>query len=72
MVMSKGGFVKQLENYGEQRLAYKMRKDYEWFNFGRQWSMKFFSSPEAMRDIRRDLKLDPIIIRHNIVKVTGG
>jgi ribosomal protein S6 len=35
IVMTRGGVVRSLDNYGEQQLAYKMRKSQEWFNHGR-------------------------------------
>jgi ribosomal protein S6 len=35
MVMHGGGVVRKLEQFGETQLAYKMRKDHEWFRLGR-------------------------------------
>jgi small subunit ribosomal protein S6 len=64
--MTTGGVVRQFENYGETKLAYKMRKNHEWFNQGRQWTMQFDASPSAVRELNEQLKLDPLVIRHAV------
>jgi ribosomal protein S6 len=33
--MTEGGVIRNIENYGEHQLAYRMRKNGEWFNRGR-------------------------------------
>lgn len=35
LVMQNGGVVRRLRNFDEQELAYKIRKDHEWFRHGR-------------------------------------
>ena len=69
LVMTEGGIVRKLENYGESQLAYKMRKNHEWFNMGNQWSMLFDCSPSCVSKISQTLNLDPSVIRHGIIKM---
>lgn len=66
LVTTTGGVVRKIENYGEMKLAYKMRKDHEWFDHGRQWSMLFDANPTAVKELTNQLKLDPLVIRHGL------
>lgn len=71
LVMQSGGVVRQLENHGENTLAYKIRMDHEWFNVGRQWTMQFDSPPTLVGQLKLELKLDPLVIRSAVMKVSS-
>lgn len=70
MVMASGGVVRRFEHAGEQQLAYKMRKNHEWFNRGRQWSMVFDANPQLIRRMEAEMHRDPAVIRHGIMKLS--
>lgn len=69
IVLSEGGVVHRLRNMGEQKLAYPIRSHQEWFKDGRQWTMIFEAHSQLAETLRRELKLDPIVIRHGLVKM---
>ena len=69
LVMQNGGVVRRLRNFDEQELAYKIRKDHDWFRRGRHWTMEFDARPQVITQLNQELKLDPIVIRHGCVRV---
>ncbi|KAI3642582.1 hypothetical protein MP228_012137 [Amoeboaphelidium protococcarum] len=69
LVLTNGGVVRRFENFGSHQLAYAMRKNHEWFNKGRQWSMLFDANPQVIAKINQEMKLDPVVIRHGIKKL---
>ncbi|KAJ1900875.1 hypothetical protein LPJ66_001149 [Kickxella alabastrina] len=70
-VLDRGGAVRGFVNMGrDQPLPYRMKRHMEYHTRGSFWLMHYYSNPNTSSVLMSQLKLDPRIIRCNVVKVT--
>ncbi|KAJ1857147.1 hypothetical protein LPJ73_002088 [Coemansia sp. RSA 2703] len=70
-VLDRGGAVRGYVNMGRnQPLPYRMKRHMEYHTHGTFWLMHYFSNPKTSNVLMSQLKLDPRVIRCNVVKVT--
>mmetsp|Transcript_62490 Transcript_62490/g.146915 ORF Transcript_62490/g.146915 Transcript_62490/m.146915 type:complete len:131 (+) Transcript_62490:303-695(+) len=67
-VLDNGGVVAEVRNWGEQRLAYRMRAHQEYHTHGRVVQLRYVLSPTAVTELQRQMRLDPQILRFMAVK----
>mmetsp|Transcript_6986 Transcript_6986/g.21400 ORF Transcript_6986/g.21400 Transcript_6986/m.21400 type:complete len:128 (-) Transcript_6986:1504-1887(-) len=63
LVMSDGGIVADVVSYGEQHLAYDIRKPFEKYDKAHIWQMNFMSRPETLKKVDEELKLNEQALR---------
>jgi small subunit ribosomal protein S6 len=61
-----GGRLLKLDEWGRRRLAYTIRKRHEGYYF----VMDYESSPEASKEIERQMRLNEDVLRYQTVRVT--
>ncbi|KAJ2722199.1 hypothetical protein GGI07_003476 [Coemansia sp. Benny D115] len=70
-VLDRGGAVRGFVNMGRnQPLPYRMKRHMEYHTHGSYWLMHYYSNPKTADVLMSQLKLDPRVIRCNLVKVT--
>ncbi|KAJ1957842.1 30S ribosomal protein S6 [Linderina pennispora] len=70
-VLDRGGAVRGFVNLGrDQPLPYRMKRHMEYHTHGSFWLMHYYSNPKTTGVLMSQLKLDPRIVRCNVVKVT--
>ncbi|KAJ1971308.1 hypothetical protein H4R35_005342 [Dimargaris xerosporica] len=68
-VLDKGGAVRGFSYFGNKTLPHRIKRHQEYHNQGRYWMMHFDCNPLVLHDLEKSLKLDPRVLRHNVVKV---
>jgi len=68
VVLDRGGLVAGINNWGVQDLAYRMKARQEFHTRGRFMQMKLVASPEALKELERNMKLDERLLRWMIIK----
>jgi len=56
-------------NLGVMQLPQRMKAHSAYHSEGHYFLLRFYSGPFVIRDIRRHLRMDPRMIRHNVVKL---
>ena len=67
-VYGDGGVVTQVASYGNNDLAYPIKRAGETFNEGEMWQMGFHSSPGLVKDLRKLLSEDHRVLRQLVTK----
>lgn len=68
IVLDRGGVVAGINNWGVQDLAYRMKARQEYHTRGRFMQMKLVISPNALKELERNMKLDERLLRWMIIK----
>jgi small subunit ribosomal protein S6 len=68
IVLERGGVVAGISNWGVQDLAYRMKSRQEFHTRGRFMQMKLVMSPDALKELERNMKLDERLLRWMILK----
>jgi small subunit ribosomal protein S6 len=68
IVLDRGGVVAGIDNWGVQDLAYRMKARQEYHTRGRFMQVKLVASPDAMKELERNMKLDERLLRWMIIK----
>jgi small subunit ribosomal protein S6 len=68
IVLDRGGVVAGINNWGVQDLAYRMKSRQEYHTRGRFMQMKLVTSPAALKELERNMKLDERLLRWMIIK----
>ncbi|KAG1656052.1 hypothetical protein FOA52_004470 [Chlamydomonas sp. UWO 241] len=63
VVLGDGGIVADVASYGEQALAYDLRKPFEKYEKAHIWQMNFIARPETLRKLDAELKLNTEALR---------
>lgn len=67
-VYGDGGVVTQVASYGNNELAYPIKRAGETFNEGEMWQMGFHASPGFVKDLRKLLSEDHRVLRQLVTK----
>mmetsp|Transcript_6477 Transcript_6477/g.12640 ORF Transcript_6477/g.12640 Transcript_6477/m.12640 type:complete len:133 (-) Transcript_6477:40-438(-) len=67
-VLENNGVVAEVRNWGEQRLAYRMRAHQEYHTHGRIVQLRYVMSPTAVTELQRRMRLDPQVLRFMAMK----
>ena len=68
IVIDRGGVVAGISNCGVQDLAYRMKARQEYHTRGRFMQVKLVTSPDALKELERNMKLDERLLRWMIIK----
>ncbi len=68
VVYRQGGFVTQLKNYGEQHLAYDLRRPFEKYDKAQVWQMDFVAKVDALKPLDHELHTASRVLRWVLVK----
>jgi len=68
IVLERGGVVAGINNWGVQDLAYRMKARQEFHTHGRFMQIKLVSSPDALKELERNMKLDDRLLRWMVIK----
>ena len=68
IVIDRGGVVAGISNWGVQDLAYRMKARQEYHTRGRFMQVKLVTSPDALKELERNMKLDERLLRWMIIK----
>ncbi|KAJ1647901.1 hypothetical protein J3B02_006458 [Coemansia erecta] len=70
-VLDRGGAVRGFVNMGrDMPLPYRMKRHMEYHTHGTFWLMHYHSNPKTSGVLMSQLKLDPRVIRCNVIKIT--
>eukprot|EP00286_Rhodomonas_abbreviata_P023245 CAMPEP_0181301774 /NCGR_PEP_ID=MMETSP1101-20121128/7609_1 /TAXON_ID=46948 /ORGANISM="Rhodomonas abbreviata, Strain Caron Lab Isolate" /LENGTH=128 /DNA_ID=CAMNT_0023407113 /DNA_START=313 /DNA_END=695 /DNA_ORIENTATION=- len=67
-VTENNGVVAEIRNWGEQRLAYRMRAHQEFHTHGRIVQMRYVMSPTTAIELHRQMRLDNQVLRFMLMK----
>lgn len=67
-VFKSGGVITDIKSFGQQRLAYDIRRPFQKYDQAHMWQMDFVVSPTALRSINHELRVDEKVLRYVIVK----
>ncbi|PNH12878.1 30S ribosomal protein S6 [Tetrabaena socialis] len=67
-VYRNGGFVTQLKSYGEQHLAYDLRRPFEKYDRAHIWQMDFVAKLDALKPLDHELHVSDKVLRWTLVK----
>lgn len=68
IVLQNGGVVAGISNWGVQDLAYRMKSRQDYHTRGRFMQMKLVTSPDALKELERNMKLDERLLRWMVIK----
>ena len=68
VVYRQGGFVTQLKSYGDQHLAYDIRRPFEKYEQAHIWQLDFLARTEALAAIDHELRIKDTVLRWVVVK----
>jgi small subunit ribosomal protein S6 len=68
IVLERGGVVAGISNWGVQDFAYRMKARQDYHTRGRFMQMKLVTSPEALKELERNMKLDERLLRWMVIK----
>ena len=68
IVIDRGGVVAGISNWGVQDPAYRMKARQEYHTRGRFMQVKLVTSPDALKELERNMKLDERLLRWMIIK----
>ncbi|TKA68141.1 hypothetical protein B0A55_06947 [Friedmanniomyces simplex] len=69
IVLSRGGVIRGITNWGTFLLPKAARKQGAIYNQGHYFILRFDSSAQTQHAVRRTLGLDPRMIRYSVVKM---
>ena len=65
ILTGKGGNILSVDNWGRRRLAYEIQRR----QYGHYTLFLFELDPKEIKDLNRQLRLNPMVIRHLVVNV---
>ncbi|KAG2484009.1 hypothetical protein HYH03_017176 [Edaphochlamys debaryana] len=68
VVYRNGGFITQLTSYGEQHLAYDLRRPFERYDKAHIWQMDFVAKQDALKSLDHELHVSDKVLRWVVVK----
>jgi ribosomal protein S6 len=68
VVLERNGVVAGVSNFGVQDLAYRMRAQQEFHTEGRYMQLRYIVSPTTLKELERQMKLDPRMLRWMTIK----
>jgi small subunit ribosomal protein S6 len=68
IVIDRNGVLASINNWGLQQLAYRMRAHQEYHRQGRYVQFKIVVSPDTLKEVERNMKLDTTVLRFMIIK----
>lgn len=68
VVYKHGGFITDLKSYGEQSLAYDIRRPFERYHQAAIWQMDFLSPTTSLKDLDHSLHVNEQVLRWVVVK----
>lgn len=68
VILDKGGIITDVKAFGEQRLAYVVRRPGERHATASIWQMTFASGPDVVSEVEHGLRLDEGVIRWAVLK----
>ncbi|PNW75850.1 hypothetical protein CHLRE_12g558000v5 [Chlamydomonas reinhardtii] len=68
LVYRNGGFVTSLKSFGDQHLAYDLRRPFEKYDRAHIWQMDFVSSVDAIKPLDHGLHVNNTVLRWVLVK----
>uniref|UniRef100_A0A7S0YER5 Mitochondrial ribosomal protein S6 n=1 Tax=Polytomella parva TaxID=51329 RepID=A0A7S0YER5_9CHLO len=67
-VLSKGGFITEVQSYGEQQLAYDIRRPFERYPSAHIFKMEFAAPTDSVAPLINDFKINEKFLRWVILK----
>jgi small subunit ribosomal protein S6 len=68
IVLERGGVMAGIRNWGVQDLAYRMKARQDFHTRGRFMQLKLVASPDALKELERNMKIDERLLRWMIIK----
>ncbi|WPT10673.1 37S ribosomal protein MRP17 [Picochlorum sp. SENEW3] len=68
VILDKGGIITDVKSFGEQRLAYVIRRPGERYATASMWQMTFASGSDVVSEVEHGLRLDEGVIRWAVLK----
>jgi small subunit ribosomal protein S6 len=68
VLYKKGGFITQLKSFGEQHLAYDLRRPFERYDRAHIWQMDFVSGVDGLKPLDHELHVSDKVLRWTVVK----
>lgn len=68
VVYRQGGFVTQLKSYGDQHLAYDIRRPFEKYDQAHIWQLDFLARTASLAAIDHELRIKDTVLRWVIIK----
>ncbi|KAJ1915883.1 hypothetical protein IWQ60_008296 [Tieghemiomyces parasiticus] len=68
-VLDRGGVVRGFTNFGIRVLPHRIKRHQQYFEEGRYWLMHFDCNPLVLTELTKSLRLDPRVLRHNVLKL---
>ena len=68
-ILERNGVIRGIVNMGVMQLPQRMKSFKASYIEGHYFLLRFYSGPYVIRDIKRVLKMDPRLIRYNVVKL---
>jgi ribosomal protein S6 len=68
-ILNRNGVIRDVKNMGVMQLPQRTRAHSAYHVEGHYFLMRFYSSPYVVKDIARHLRMDPRMVRHNVVKL---
>uniref|UniRef100_A0A7S3R7V7 30S ribosomal protein S6, chloroplastic n=1 Tax=Dunaliella tertiolecta TaxID=3047 RepID=A0A7S3R7V7_DUNTE len=62
-VMDHGGVLTRLTSYGEQHLAYDIRKPFQRYDKALVWQANFVVAPNVLRELNHELSVNKDVLR---------
>ena len=71
-VQAAGGVVQEVVSFGEQRLAYTIRRPGERHTHAQIVALRFVAPPSTIKDMQESLRVDELVVRWIVTKVSGA
>lgn len=68
VVYKSGGFVTQLKSYGDQQLAYDIRRPFEKYEAAHIWQMDLLVGTDALPALDHELRVNGCVLRWVVVR----
>ncbi|KAL6763222.1 ribosomal protein S6 [Haematococcus lacustris] len=68
LVTEKGGVVTDIKSFGDQHLAYDIRRPYERYAKAHIWQMTVMTGPAALREVLTELRNNDNVLRYISIK----
>jgi small subunit ribosomal protein S6 len=68
IVLRHSGVITDIKSFGEQRLAYEIRRPGERHSEAHMWQLTFAAPPTALSELDHSLRVDERIVRWSVLK----
>lgn len=68
VVLRHSGVITDIKSFGEQKLAYEIRRPGERHSEAHVWQLTFAAPPTALNDLDHSLRVDERIVRWSVLK----